>query len=131
MKNIDDMIDDEKLREAFTPFGNISSAKVMIDDKGTSKGFGFVCFANQEEATKAVSEMNGASSDRPALSTEMLPPPEMSPPFPHPPLTPFPPFLLQATSSAPSRCTSRWRSGRTSARCSSSSSTRSAAATAG
>ena len=62
VKNIDDMIDDEKLREAFTPFGNISSAKVMIDDKGTSKGFGFVCFANQEEATKAVSEMNGASS---------------------------------------------------------------------
>ena len=61
VKNIDDMIDDEKLREAFTPFGNISSAKVMIDDKGTSKGFGFVCFANQEEATKAVSEMNGAS----------------------------------------------------------------------
>ena len=53
------MIDDEKLREAFTPFGNISCAKVMIDDKGTSKGFGFVCFANQEEATKAVSEMNG------------------------------------------------------------------------
>ena len=133
VKNIDDMIDDEKLREAFTPFGNISSAKVMIDDKGTSKGFGFVCFANQEEATKAVSEMNGASSsDHAPLSTEMLPPSEMSPP-PFPPTAAHPlplPPLPQATSSAPSRCTSRWRSGRTSARCSSSSSTRSAAATA-
>merc|ERR1719198_2299575 len=59
VKNLDDAVDDEKLREAFTPFGTISSAKVMSDDKGTSKGFGFVCFDSQEEATKAVSEMNG------------------------------------------------------------------------
>jgi len=59
VKNLDDNVDDEKLREAFTPFGTISSAKVMSDDKGTSKGFGFVCFDSQEEATKAVSEMNG------------------------------------------------------------------------
>merc|ERR1719331_3418615 len=59
IKNLDDAINDDKLREAFEPFGNISSAKVMSDDKGNSKGFGFVCFASTEEATKAVSEMNG------------------------------------------------------------------------
>jgi len=59
VKNLDDIVDDEKLREAFTPYGNISSAKVMTDDKGNSKGFGFVCFGSTEEATKAVSEMNG------------------------------------------------------------------------
>jgi len=59
VKNLDDIVDDEKLREAFAPYGNISSAKVMADDKGNSKGFGFVCFATTEEATKAVSEMNG------------------------------------------------------------------------
>jgi len=59
VKNLDDIVDDEKLREAFAPYGNISSAKVMSDDKGNSKGFGFVCFATTEEATKAVSEMNG------------------------------------------------------------------------
>uniref|UniRef100_A0A7S3T059 Polyadenylate-binding protein n=2 Tax=Choreotrichia TaxID=141411 RepID=A0A7S3T059_9SPIT len=59
VKNLDDNIDDEKLREAFVPFGNITSAKVMVDDKGVSRGFGFVCFAQQEEATKAVAEMNG------------------------------------------------------------------------
>jgi len=59
VKNLDDIVDDEKLREAFAPFGTISSAKVMSDDKGNSKGFGFVCFASTEEATKAVSEMNG------------------------------------------------------------------------
>ncbi|XP_020343781.1 polyadenylate-binding protein 4-like isoform X2 [Oncorhynchus kisutch] len=58
IKNLDDTIDDEKLRKEFTPFGSITSAKVMLDE-GRSKGFGFVCFSSPEEATKAVTEMNG------------------------------------------------------------------------
>lgn len=58
IKNLDDEIDDDKLRAEFTSFGTITSAKVMRDDHGKSKGFGFVCFSNPEEATKAVSEMN-------------------------------------------------------------------------
>lgn len=58
VKNLDDTIDDERLRKEFTPFGTITSAKVMNED-GRSKGFGFVCFSAAEEATKAVTEMNG------------------------------------------------------------------------
>ncbi|KAG9203169.1 Protein phosphatase PP2A regulatory subunit B [Epicoccum nigrum] len=120
IKNLGDEVDDEKLREMFTPFGTITSAKVMRDavpaegakaesdseekkeeteekqeekkededekkdeeessdekkddstkagDKvtikgekkilGKSKGFGFVCFSNPDEATKAVTDMN-------------------------------------------------------------------------
>ncbi|XP_065221329.1 polyadenylate-binding protein 4-like [Planococcus citri] len=58
VKNLDDSIDDERLRKEFQPFGSITSAKVMLED-GRSKGFGFVCFSNPEEATKAVTEMNG------------------------------------------------------------------------
>jgi polyadenylate-binding protein len=58
IKNLEDNIDDEKLHVEFEPFGTITSCKVMRDEKGTSKGFGFVCFSSPDEATKAVVEMN-------------------------------------------------------------------------
>merc|ERR1719510_1360445 len=58
VKNLDDTIDDERLRQEFQPFGTITSAKVMYEE-GRSRGFGFVCFSSPEEATKAVTEMNG------------------------------------------------------------------------
>lgn len=58
IKNLDDCIDDERLRKEFAPYGTITSAKVMMEDS-RSKGFGFVCFNLPEEATRAVTEMNG------------------------------------------------------------------------
>merc|ERR1711944_237483 len=58
VKNLVDTIDDERLRQEFAPFGTITSAKVM-NEEGRSRGFGFVCFSSPEEATKAVTGMNG------------------------------------------------------------------------
>lgn len=58
VKNLDDNIDDERLKEAFSHYGPITSAKVMTDANGRSKGFGFVCFTQPEQAARAVTEMN-------------------------------------------------------------------------
>lgn len=60
VKNLDDSIDDEKLKELFVKYGAISSARIMKDDKDqASKGFGFVCFDKAEDAKDALTEMNG------------------------------------------------------------------------
>ncbi|KAK1423820.1 hypothetical protein QVD17_19129 [Tagetes erecta] len=59
IKNLDDTIDDESLKELFSSFGTITSCKVMRDPNGTSKGSGFVAFSNSEEASRALFEMNG------------------------------------------------------------------------
>ncbi|CAA0819593.1 Polyadenylate-binding protein 4 [Striga hermonthica] len=58
VKNLDDSIDDEKLKELFSEFGSITSCKVMRDPNGISRGSGFVAFSSPEEASRALSEMN-------------------------------------------------------------------------
>lgn len=59
LKNLDDSIGDEKLKELFSEFGTITSCKVMRDPSGISKGSGFVAFSTAEEASRALAEMNG------------------------------------------------------------------------
>ncbi|XP_071733287.1 polyadenylate-binding protein 2-like [Rutidosis leptorrhynchoides] len=59
IKNLDDTIDDEKLKEIFSEYGTITSCKVMRDPSGISRGSGFVTFSSSEEASRALSEMNG------------------------------------------------------------------------
>mmetsp|Transcript_1252 Transcript_1252/g.2642 ORF Transcript_1252/g.2642 Transcript_1252/m.2642 type:complete len:610 (-) Transcript_1252:934-2763(-) len=58
IKNLEDAVDDDKLKELFSPFGEITSVRVMRDEGGKSRGFGFVCFAKQEDATTAVRDMH-------------------------------------------------------------------------
>lgn len=58
VKNLDDSTDEAALKELFEPFGSVTSAATPKDEKGRSKGFGFVCFASPDEATKAVTEMH-------------------------------------------------------------------------
>lgn len=68
VKNLAEEVDDDMLRKEFSPYGSITSARVMRNMEkgkdgenvvGTSKGFGFVCFTTPEEAIRAVTEMNG------------------------------------------------------------------------
>jgi len=58
VKNLDENTDEAGLRALFESFGQITSVATPTDDKGKCKGFGFVCFASPDEATKAVTEMH-------------------------------------------------------------------------
>ncbi|XP_028557027.1 polyadenylate-binding protein 4-like [Dendrobium catenatum] len=60
IKNIDDCVDDNALWEYFSQCGTVASAKVMHDEKGNSKGFGFVCYTTPEEASNAVNTLHGS-----------------------------------------------------------------------
>jgi hypothetical protein len=51
---------DQDLQDAFSQYGAVSSAKVMMDrDTGRSKGFGFVEMSNDAEAQAAINGLNG------------------------------------------------------------------------
>jgi len=58
--NLTFSVNDEELEKAFAEFGEILSAIVIKDRiSGRSKGFGFVEFANDEDADKATEALNG------------------------------------------------------------------------
>eukprot|EP00298_Acanthocystis_sp_HF-20_P005361 c15556_g1_i1.p1 GENE.c15556_g1_i1~~c15556_g1_i1.p1 ORF type:complete len:582 (-),score=184.63 c15556_g1_i1:161-1906(-) len=58
VKNLDDDVDDERLREMFSEYGQITSVVVMRDPRNqVSRGFGFVCFATEADAEKALNGM--------------------------------------------------------------------------
>ncbi|KAK1783946.1 hypothetical protein P4O66_022624, partial [Electrophorus voltai] len=59
IKNFGEDMDDDKLKEIFSKFGPTLSRRVMTDESGKSKGFGFVSFERHEDAKRAVDEMNG------------------------------------------------------------------------
>lgn len=58
VKNLDESVTDEQFREAFAACGTITSAHIMRDENGASRGFAFICFSTPEEATRALNEMN-------------------------------------------------------------------------
>ena len=55
---------EEGLREAFGAFGPVAEIQIITDrDTGRSRGFGFVSFASDGDAQKALEQMNGAQLD--------------------------------------------------------------------
>eukprot|EP01060_Flectonema_neradi_P008127 TRINITY_DN157_c1_g2_i1.p1 TRINITY_DN157_c1_g2~~TRINITY_DN157_c1_g2_i1.p1 ORF type:complete len:582 (+),score=139.81 TRINITY_DN157_c1_g2_i1:44-1789(+) len=59
IKNLDSAIDNKALHATFQSFGQILSCKVVADEDGKSMGYGFVHYADEKDADKAVSEVNG------------------------------------------------------------------------
>ena len=62
--NLDYKVDETDLQSLFEEFGTVSSSKVITDKySGKSKGFGFVTMDNQDEANKAIEELNGTTHE--------------------------------------------------------------------
>jgi len=55
---------EDSLRNLFSNYGNVASAKIIFDrDTGSSKGFGFVEMGSDEEAAAAIAGTNGQELD--------------------------------------------------------------------
>jgi len=60
--NLDFKVSETDLEGIFEEYGTVSSSKIITDKhSGRSKGFGFVTMENQDEASKAIKELNGAT----------------------------------------------------------------------
>ena len=54
----------EELRDAFAACGEVIEAKIIMDrDTGRSRGFGFVTYANEQGATRAIETLDGSKLD--------------------------------------------------------------------
>ncbi len=79
--NLPYTVRDEDLQKAFGEFGQVSSAKVMMErDTGRSKGFGFVEMGSDSDAQSAIEGMNGQSLGGRSLVVNEARPMESRPP---------------------------------------------------
>ena len=79
--NLPYSVRDDDLQQAFSEFGSVSSAKVMMErDTGRSKGFGFVEMGSDAEAQAAISGMNGQSLGGRSVTVNEARPMEARPP---------------------------------------------------
>jgi polyadenylate-binding protein len=58
IKNLDKSIDHKALADTFAQFGQIISCKIELDRNNESKGYGYIQFATQESAEKAIQRVN-------------------------------------------------------------------------
>ena len=64
VSNLSFNIQDEDLREFFTPYGEVTSAKIIVDkETNRSRGFGFVEMPDNTASRKAIAELNDATVD--------------------------------------------------------------------
>lgn len=73
--NLPYQMTEEALTDLFSRIGEVVSAKIITDAAtGRSKGFGFVEMASDEDADRAIADLNGTSvMDRPVTVNEARP----------------------------------------------------------
>lgn len=68
-------INDADLANLFSEYGEVASAKVIIDrETGRSKGYGFVEMPDEESGKKAIAELNGCEFDNKVVSVSVARP---------------------------------------------------------
>ena len=79
VSNLSFNVQDEDLRQFFTPFGEVTSAKVINDrETGRSRGFGFVEMSDDTAAQNAINDLNGGTVDGRAIRVTEAKPKEKS-----------------------------------------------------
>lgn len=69
ISNLGFHVSESDLRNLFEPFGEVSSAKVIMDrDTGRSRGFGFVDMPSNTSAAEAMNKLNGKEVEGRSLS---------------------------------------------------------------
>src|SRR5580700_4800004 len=62
VSNLSFNVQDEDLREFFAPYGEVTSAKVIMDRiTNQSRGFGFIEMPDESASKKAIAELDGAT----------------------------------------------------------------------
>ena len=77
ISNLSFNVTDEDLQDYFTEYGEVSSAKVIMDKlTGRSRGFAFVEMSDDEAAKKAIEELDGATVDGRVIGVSVAKPRE-------------------------------------------------------
>ena len=80
VSNLSFNVQDEDLREFFTPYGEVTSAKIINDrETGRSRGFGFVEMSDDAASKKAIAELDGATVEGRAIKVVEAKPKEDRP----------------------------------------------------
>ncbi len=80
VSNLSFAVVDEDLRSYFAEYGEVTSAKVIVDKyTNRSKGFGFVEMSDDEAAKKAIAELDGATVDGRSIKVSVARPKEERP----------------------------------------------------
>ncbi len=70
-------ISDRELADLFSKYGRVQSASVIVDKfSGKSKGFGFVELDSDEEAQRAIKDLNGKEMDNRTINVSIARPKE-------------------------------------------------------
>jgi RNA recognition motif-containing protein len=80
VSNLGFNVQDEDLRGFFTPYGEVTSAKIITDrETGRSRGFGFVEMSDDAAAKKAIAELDGGDVEGRAIKVMEAKPKEDRP----------------------------------------------------